>query len=70
MAYTEADLEARIVALEMALDRHERTVQYADRSVTYNSTAEIRERIDYFSSALARLRARGKQTYLVGNKGF
>lgn len=70
MAYTEADLLARITALETAFDRHERTVKFADREVTYSSASEIEGRINYFQRKLAALRGRGRQFRLVGDKGL
>jgi len=70
VAYTDADLTARITALETALDRHERIVQFADRSVTYNSTSEIIAKIDYFKKQLAQLRQRPRQFRAVGDKAL
>lgn len=70
MAYTEADLLARITALETAFDRHERTVKFADREVTYSSASEIKERINYFKTELRGLRRGGRQFRLVGDKGL
>lgn len=70
MAYTVADLTARITALELALDRHERVVKFADREVTYAGAGEIFQRLNYFKRELARLRSRPMQTVLVGDKGL
>lgn len=70
MAYTEADLTTRITALELALDRHERVVKFADREVTYSGPGEIIQKIDYFKTQLARFRGRPRQSILVGDKGL
>ncbi len=73
MAYTDADLAARIAALETALAREERVVQFADRSVTYTSKAEIYEALNYFKRLLTEAGASGarrKQTLGVAAKGF
>lgn len=65
MAYTEADL----TAVRTALTRGERTVQYADRSVTYRSVDELVQIEQRILRELATSRPT-KQTYLVGNKGL
>jgi len=75
MAYTEADLTARITALETAYARGEQTVQFVDRAVTYKSNAAVWDALNYFKGLLNQLRAtttttRGKQTYGVATKGF
>ena len=70
MAYTEADLTARITALELALDRHERVVKFADREVTYRGASEIVSQIEYFTGKLNRLRLRPRQILMVGDKGL
>jgi hypothetical protein len=73
---TANDLTATILALELALARGEHIVAFADRSVTYSSAAEIRDRISYFSDRLSQLQltqgtaTRSKQTFGVASKGF
>lgn len=71
MALTADQLASRIDALETALAREERTVQFADRSVTYSSTAEIEQRLNYFQRQLRELNGgRRKQTLAVASKGL
>jgi uncharacterized small protein (DUF1192 family) len=70
VSYTVTELEAKIAALELAFERHERTVIFADRQVTYRSFDEIQQQIAYFQSKLTVLRGRPKQSFGVGNKGF
>lgn len=70
MAYTEAQLQEQITALESALARGERNVTFKDRSVTYRSTQELREALSYFSGLLNQLQARPRQSLGVASKGF
>lgn len=71
MAYTQEQLESKIAALESALDRHSLTVEYADRRLTYVSTTEIIDRINYYKRLLAELSVgRPRQSYGVASKGF
>lgn len=70
VAYTEAQLLAKISALEAAFDRHERVVQFADRSVTFASFDEILDRINYYKGLLSELRGRPRQFAIVGQKGL
>lgn len=68
MAYTESDL----LTLQAARLRGIRTVQFADRQVTYNSDAEYRAlendiRRDIAAASPTR---RAKQVYGVGSNGF
>lgn len=72
MAYSEADLVTNITALESALARGERTVQFSDRSVTYASATELKERIDYFVGLLRQVQGgRSKQSFgYAAGKGF
>lgn len=71
MAYTEVELTAMITALETALTRHEQTVQFKDRSVTFSSTEQIVARIDYFKGQLRALTtSRRKQIFLTSSKGL
>ena len=67
MAYTEADL----TAIRTARLRGIRTVQYADRSVTYSSDAEMRQvEQDILKDLASTARTKSKQTLLVGSTGF
>lgn len=59
-ALTPAQVEAKIAALELAFDRQSRTVQYADRAVTYKDFDEILKQIQYWRS---KLRTRSKIVY-------
>jgi hypothetical protein len=67
-AYTDADL----LAIRRAIARGERSVQFADRSVTYRSTEELiaaESRISRALSSTATTRRR-KQTRAYSSKGF
>jgi hypothetical protein len=68
VAYTEADL----MAVRTARLRGIRTVQFADRSTTYSSDAELRQVEQDIQRALASLSIarRPKQAYGVGSNGF
>ena len=67
MAFTEADL----TAIRAARLRGIRTVQYADRSVTYSSDAEMKAvENDILKELATATRTRSKQTYGVSSKGF
>ena len=68
---TAAELLAKITALEGALERHEQSVQFGDRTVQYSTTEQIVDRINYFRRQYAQLTAtRSKQTIAVGSKGL
>lgn len=64
MAFTQDDL----AAVQAAIARGERSVQYADRVVTYRSIAELEEAARLIQKALASPRRKG--TLLVASKGF
>lgn len=66
MSYTEADL----TTIRTARLRGIRTVQFADRSVTYTSDAEMRQVEQDISQALAATTTRSKQFTTVSSKGF
>jgi hypothetical protein len=67
MAYTEADL----TAVRTARKRGVRTVQYADRAVTYSSDAELRQlEQDILTELHQTTRVRRKQLYGVSSKGL
>ncbi len=71
MAYTQAQLEAKIAALETAFDRQQLSVDFADRRVTYRSFDEIEQAINYYKRLLAELGVgRSRQSYAVASKGF
>jgi hypothetical protein len=72
MAYTEADVRANIAALEAGLANPEHVVQFADRSVTYSSAAEITQKIAYFQRILdSLLNGRSRQSFgVMTGKGF
>jgi len=57
VAYTEAELNAKILALETTLARGELRVDFADRSVTYRSIDEIVKSLEYFQRLLVPLAA-------------
>ena len=63
MAYTTADLDA----VRTAIAKGERTVQFADRSVTYRSMDELLRAEQRISGALA---SRPKQSLGYAEKGF
>lgn len=66
MAYTQADLDA----IRAARLRSIRTVQFADRSTTYASDAEMRQVEQDILRELSSTRTRAKQTLGVASKGF
>lgn len=69
MAFTDADLQA----IRTAIARGERSVQFADRSVTYRSMEELLQAESRISKALESVTVaprRSKQSRLVASKGF
>ena len=67
MAYSDADL----TAIRAARLRGIRTVQFADRAVTYTSDAEMRQvEQDILREVSGLRRARPKQTLIATTKGF
>lgn len=64
MAFSQADL----AAVQAAIARGERSVQYADRVVTYRSIQELEQAARIIAKSLQT--SRSKQTLLVGTKGF
>lgn len=64
MAYTSADLDA----IRSAIARGERTVSFADRSVTYRSMEELLAAEKRIENALRT--SRSKQSLGVASKGF
>jgi len=71
VAYTQAQLEAKIAALEGAFDRQQLSVDFADRRVTYRSFDEIEQAINYYKRLLGELGVgRPRQMYGVTSKGF
>jgi hypothetical protein len=68
VAYTEADLSL----IRAARLRGTRTVQFADRSVTYQSDQEMRQVEQDILASLASvsITRRAKQTLGVSSKGF
>lgn len=69
---TQADIEANIAALEGTLARGELRVDFADRSVTYRSVAELVSALNYWRRQLTQFVAatRSRQTVAVGSKGL
>jgi hypothetical protein len=65
VAFTQQDLEA----VEHAIARGERVVQFADRSVTYRSIQELQIAQEMISAQLNQA-TRKKQFLGVGNKGY
>lgn len=63
--YTDADL----LAIRAARLRGVRTVQFADRAVTYSSDQELRQLEGDIARELAGAR-RGRQYVVVSGKGF
>lgn len=64
MAYTQSDL----AAIQRAIAKGERSVQFADRSVTYRSMEELLQAERRIADALNPTRPR--QYRGVGDKGF
>ena len=76
VAYTTAEIETKIVALEAGLARSELRVEYSDRSVTYRSVAEQIDALNYFKRLLSDLQAeltgsrRSRQLSAVASRGL
>ena len=70
--YSQADLEAKITALETTLAKGELTVEFADRRVTYRSTNEITAALEYFKGLLVTVTGTGRrrQFLATAGKGF
>ncbi len=66
MAYTQTDL----AAINAALLRGEKSVQFADRSVTYRDIAEIIQVRDIIIAELAPATVRRRQYLGVSSKGL
>jgi hypothetical protein len=66
VSYTDADL----TAVRTALLKGERTVQFADRSVTYRSVDELLQVEARILGELTSTQTRAKQTFGVASKGF
>lgn len=66
MAYTSADLDA----IRAARLRGIRTVQFADRQVTYSSDRELRQVEADIVRTLTSATYRPKQFRVIGDKGF
>lgn len=64
MAYSQTDLDA----IQRAIAKGERTVQFADRSVTYRSMDELFQAEARIAQELRTPRV--KQTLVVSSKGF
>lgn len=62
-----AQTQVQLAALRAAIRSGVRSVQYGDRSTTYQSLAEMRETERELAGLL---HGRGKQTLVVGAKGF
>lgn len=69
MAYTAAEIQAKVVELEKKLTAVEAT-SFADRSVKYRSVNEIKSEIAYWNGQLASLQGRSGTHFAVGNSGF
>lgn len=65
-AWTEADL----IAVRTAMKRGERSVQFADRAVTYRSVDELRTVEAAILGELAAQNTRPRQHKIVATKGF
>jgi hypothetical protein len=64
MGFTQADLDA----VRVAIAKGERSVQFADRSVTYRSMDELLKAEERIANALTT--EWSKQTFGVASKGF
>lgn len=68
---TLAEAQAARAALQAALAKGERSVQFSDRAVTYRSADELRDAIAYYDGLIARLSGgRKRQVLAVASKGF
>ena len=65
MPYTQADLDS----IRSAIAKGERSVQFADRMVTYRSLTELLEAEARISAALS-ISTRPRQTFIVATKGL
>lgn len=71
MAYTEADIRARIEKLEKGLVQVASGVTFVDRGTTYRRVSEIEAQIAYWQRKLRSLiGGRSKITYLSAEKGL
>lgn len=72
VAYTQAELEAKITALETTLARGELRVEFADRVVVYRSVGELTDALNYFQRLLTQVATptRSRQTVAVASSGF
>jgi hypothetical protein len=72
MADTQAELEARLAAIDAAIARPEGYVMFADRAVTYRSIADLQKARDAIARQLATVTSasRPKQTLIVATKGL
>lgn len=66
MAFTQSDLDA----IQAAIAKGERVVQFADRSVTYRDMRELFDAEARIRQALNAGTARAKQSLTVASKGF
>lgn len=71
MAYTDEEIDAKILTLENELLSVDDTVQFGDRMVRKKTTQAIRESLEYFKRLKsASARARSKQSIGVASSGF
>jgi hypothetical protein len=62
--------EAHLTAIRTAIARGERSVQFADRTVTYRSMDELLKAEARIAQALSASTTRAKQSAMVASKGF
>lgn len=71
MALTLEQIDARIDAIDLAIGRGERTIQFSDRSTTFDSVeAMLKRRAHFVQLRTALAGGRAKQTLVYGQKGF
>lgn len=67
---TLATAQASLGAIEAAMAKGERTVQFADRAVTYRSMDELMTAQQYWAGKVALLGGRPKQSLGYAEKGL
>jgi hypothetical protein len=67
---TLAEAQAALAAIDSAIARSERTVQFSDRAVTYRSMDELMTARQFYAGQVALIGGRPKQSLGVATKGF
>ncbi len=70
MALTEAEIDAKITALQIELARPQRSITFADRGTILKSNEELLQALAYYESLKASLVERPRQFLGYSKKGF